>query len=107
MIMRSDCRGEPRKTSAPKRALSNRDAAVDIISMAQQAKPKVIGHSELLRAQFSANSLWPQQLAVADDLRLGLLRHRDDVDCGVSELLRAQFSALSSVVVRMLSPAPL
>src|ERR1039458_385446 len=42
MIIRSDCRGEPRNTSAPNRAISNRDALIDIISMAQQASPKVI-----------------------------------------------------------------
>ena len=51
MIIRSDCRGEPRNTSAPKRAISNREALIDIISMAQQARPKVIGQMEFLRAQ--------------------------------------------------------
>src|SRR5690242_8724545 len=56
MIIRSDCRGEPRKTSAPKRAISNRDALIDIISMAQQASPNVIGQIEFLRAQFTALS---------------------------------------------------
>src|SRR5215831_19487742 len=56
MIMRSDWRGEPRKTSAPKRAISNREALIDIISMAQQASPKVIGQMEFLRAQFRAAS---------------------------------------------------
>ena len=30
MIIRSDCRGEPRNTSAPKRAISNLDALIDI-----------------------------------------------------------------------------
>src|SRR5215471_11578643 len=56
MIIRSDCRGEPRKTSAPKRAMSNREALIDIISMAQQASPKLIGQIEFLRAQFTARS---------------------------------------------------
>src|SRR5207248_3946881 len=51
MIMRSDCRGEGRKTSAPKRAISKRDAPIDIISMAQQARPKVIGQIEFFRIQ--------------------------------------------------------
>src|SRR5215831_6434570 len=51
MIMRSDCRGEPRKTSAPKREMSNRDALIDIISMAQQARPNAIGQMEFLRPQ--------------------------------------------------------
>src|SRR5690349_22716206 len=56
MIMRSDWRGEPRKTSAPKRAISNRDALIDIISMAQQARPKDMGQMEFLRAQLMALS---------------------------------------------------
>src|ERR1039458_1334216 len=56
MIIRSDCRGEPRKTSAPKREMSKRDALMDIISMAQQARPKVIGQMEDLRAQLTAMS---------------------------------------------------
>src|SRR5580693_1526156 len=56
MIIRSDWRGDPRKTSAPKRAISNRDADIDIISIAQQAKPKLIGQMEFLRAQLTA---WP------------------------------------------------
>src|SRR5215468_2763686 len=56
MIIRSAWRGEPRKTSAPKRAMSNREALIDIISIAQQARPKVIGQMEFLRAQFTAAS---------------------------------------------------
>src|SRR5439155_1888385 len=48
--------GEGRKTSAPKRATSNRAAAMDIISMAQQARPNASGQMELLRAQFTALS---------------------------------------------------
>ena len=56
MIIRSDCRGEGRKTSAPKRAISKRDAPIDIISIAQQAKPKVMGQIEFLRTQFTALS---------------------------------------------------
>src|SRR5262249_6336447 len=55
-IIKSAWRGEGRKTSAPKRATSKRAAAMDIISMAQQAKPKPRGQIELLRAQFTALS---------------------------------------------------
>src|SRR6267143_3329015 len=55
-IIRSAWRGEGRKTSAPKRARSKRAAAMDIISIAQQARPKPSGHMELLRAQFTALS---------------------------------------------------
>src|SRR5581483_10741692 len=54
MIIRSDWRGEGRKTSAPKRAMSKRDALIDIISIAQHARPKLIGHSDDLRAQLIA-----------------------------------------------------
>src|SRR3989304_3108757 len=50
-IIRSDWRGEARKSSLPKRAMSKRAAAVDIISMAQQARPNCTGQIELLRAQ--------------------------------------------------------
>src|ERR1019366_4526894 len=56
MIIRSDCRGDGRNTSAPKRAISKRLAPIDIISMAQQARPKVMGQIELLRIQFTALS---------------------------------------------------
>jgi hypothetical protein len=50
-IIKSAWRGLGRKTSAPKRAMSNRDVVEAIISMAQHANPKVSGHSEDLRAQ--------------------------------------------------------
>ena len=40
-----------RNTSAPKRAISNREVEAAIISMAQQANPNVIGHTADLRAQ--------------------------------------------------------
>src|SRR5258706_14981735 len=54
--MRSAWRGEGRKTSEPNRATSKRAADMDIISMAQQARPKLSGQMELLRAQFTALS---------------------------------------------------
>src|SRR5208282_3866032 len=56
MIIRSDWRGEPRNTSAPKRAISKREADIDIISMAQQARPKLMGQIDDLRAQFTTLS---------------------------------------------------
>src|SRR5882762_4593953 len=56
IIIRSDWRGDGRKTSAPKRAISKREAPIDIISMAQQARPKVMGQIELLRIQLTAES---------------------------------------------------
>src|SRR5579864_9152391 len=56
IMIRSLCRGDGRKTSAPKRAISKRAAPIDIISMAQQASPNVIGQIELLRIQLTAES---------------------------------------------------
>src|SRR6202795_2522090 len=56
MIIKSLCRGDGRNTSAPKRATSKRDAPIDIISIAQQAKPNVMGQMEPLRIQFTAES---------------------------------------------------
>src|SRR6185312_15290044 len=56
IIIKSDCRGEGRNTSAPKRAMSKRDAPMDIISIAQQAKPNVMGQIEFLRIQLTALS---------------------------------------------------
>ena len=54
MIIKSDCRGDPRNTSAPNRAMSNREELIDIISIAQQANPKDIGQIEFFRAQLIA-----------------------------------------------------
>jgi hypothetical protein len=55
-IIRSDCRGLGRNTSAPNRAMSKRDVEDAIISIAQQANPNVRGHSELSRAQLKTRS---------------------------------------------------
>src|SRR6266404_9467969 len=52
-IIRSDCRGEPRKTSAPKRAMSYREQLIAIISIAQQARPKVTGQIAERRAHWT------------------------------------------------------
>src|SRR5467141_4891542 len=56
IIIRSDCRGDGRNTSAPKRAISKRDTPIDIISIAQQASPNVIGQMEFLRIQLTVES---------------------------------------------------
>src|SRR5919107_4547323 len=55
-IITSAWRGLARKTSEPKRARSWRESVVAIISMAQQARPKVAGHKEDLRAQLTSES---------------------------------------------------
>src|SRR5512139_2542917 len=51
--MRSAWRGDARKTSAPKRARSNLEAPVAIISIAQHARPNVAGQMEDRRAQLT------------------------------------------------------
>jgi len=55
-IIRSLCRGDGRNTSAPNRAMSYREPPIDIISIAQQARPNVMGHTEFLRTQLMAAS---------------------------------------------------
>src|SRR5262245_29600074 len=55
-IIRSDWRGLGRKTPAPNRSMSKREAPVAIISIAQHASPKVIGQSADLRAQLKTKS---------------------------------------------------
>src|SRR3984885_7181778 len=62
MIIKSAWRGDGRKPSEPKRATSKRDAAIDIISIAQHASPKPKGQMELLRAQFTALSSWVKMI---------------------------------------------
>src|SRR5213594_1177560 len=55
-MMRSDCRGLGRKIPAPKRSISKREAPVAIISIAQQARPNVMGQSADLRDQLKTKS---------------------------------------------------
>src|SRR6266852_8424298 len=55
-IITSACLGEARNTSAPNLARSLRDEVAFIISNAKQAKPKVAGHREDLRAQLISES---------------------------------------------------
>jgi hypothetical protein len=55
-IIKSDWRGLGRNTPAPNLSRSKRDAPVAIISMAQQARPNVIGHKADLRAQLNTKS---------------------------------------------------
>ena len=54
--MTSHWRGEKRITSAPKREISKREAAVAISSMAQQASPIGIGQREFFCIHFMAAS---------------------------------------------------
>src|SRR2546426_8725138 len=56
MIIKSLWRGLGRKTPAPNRSISKRPAPVAIISIAQHARPNVIGHNADLRAQFTTGA---------------------------------------------------
>src|ERR1044071_7017377 len=67
-IIRSDWRGLGRKTPAPKRSRSNRDAPVAIISIAQQASPKVIGQRADLRAQLKTKSTVDVMIPLDDSM---------------------------------------
>src|SRR5467141_3011811 len=55
-IITSACRGEARKTSEPNLARSFLELVAFIISIAQQASPKVAGHRDDLRAQLIRES---------------------------------------------------
>src|SRR6516162_6318970 len=84
-IIRSACRGVARKAPAPKRSMSYRDAPVAIISMAQQARPKVIGHMLDSRAQLIACSsdvvMTPSSNLPSSQPMYLLLGLRDESDC--------------------------
>src|SRR3981081_814989 len=54
MIIRSDWRGDPRITSAPKREISNRDPIMDLISQAPHSTPYHSGQIEFFLAQLIA-----------------------------------------------------
>src|SRR4051794_29093759 len=56
MMIRSAWRGEARKASKPKRAMSMRALTAAIISIAQQARPNVAGMKAFARAQLAALS---------------------------------------------------
>src|SRR5258706_13821342 len=62
-ISTSAWRGEKAWRSMPKRAKSNRLAAVAMNSMAQHAVPNGIGHRELARDEFTAQSIRFSNLA--------------------------------------------
>src|SRR5258705_1212971 len=71
-IIKSDWRGLGRKTPAPKRSMSKRDAPVAIISMAQQASPNVIGQSADLRAQLNTKSTVVVMMPLEDSITSSL-----------------------------------
>src|SRR5678815_2480956 len=65
-IIRSDCRGLPRNTSAPKRAMSYREQLIAIISMAQHASPNVTGQIEDRRAHCTIFSTLVVNTGISD-----------------------------------------
>src|SRR6185295_19625788 len=65
-IIRSDCRGLPRNTSAPKRAMSYREQLIAIISMAQHASPNVTGQMDDRRAHCTIFSTLVVKTGISD-----------------------------------------
>src|SRR5438093_9390455 len=65
-IIRSHWRGLPRKTSAPKRAMSDREQLIDIISIAQHARPKVTGQIDDRRAHCTIFSTVVVRTGISD-----------------------------------------
>src|SRR5262245_12508760 len=78
-IIRSDWRGDPRKTSAPKRAMSYRPQLIAIISIAQHARPNVTGQMADRRAHWTLFSPVVVRMGISisainfSGLRAGLL----------------------------------
>src|SRR3982750_1541702 len=65
-IIRSDCRGLPRKTSAPNRAMSYLEQLIAIISIAQQASPNVTGQIDDRRAHWTIFSTVVVRTGISD-----------------------------------------
>src|SRR5436190_8704386 len=92
-IIRSDWRGLPRNTSAPNRAMSYREQLMAIISIAQQARPKVTGQIDERRAHWTIFSTVV--------VRTGISVSRPITQLSADSY---QPSALTSPVQRALSP---
>jgi len=74
-IIRSDCRGLPRNTSAPKRAMSYREQLIAIISIAQHASPNVTGQMEDRRAHCTIFSTLVVNTGISDSRPIGDNQH--------------------------------
>src|SRR5581483_12504154 len=72
-IIRSDWRGLPRNTSAPKRATSYREQLIAIISIAQHARPKVTGQIDDRRAHWTIFSTVVVRTGISDSRPIGVL----------------------------------
>src|SRR6478735_2581742 len=73
-IIKSDCRGLPRKTSAPKRAMSYREQLMAIISIAQHARPKVTGQMDERRAHWTIFSTVVVRTGISDSRPMRVYR---------------------------------
>src|SRR5437016_9844681 len=73
-IIRSDWRGLPRNTSAPKRAMSYREQLIAIISIAQQARPKVTGQMDERRAHCTIFSTVVVRTGISDSRPMRVYR---------------------------------
>src|SRR4026209_358790 len=83
MIIRSACRGEARKTPAPNRSRSYRDETVAIISIAQHARPNVIGHKADFRDQFTTASRLVVRIFASNCLSRKLIRSTPPLQKGI------------------------
>src|SRR5262249_10921662 len=81
-IIRSDCRGVPRQTSAPNRERSCRASMTAIISMAQQARPNCMGQIDERRAQLITEST--VVVTTLSSNRLSIKPMRAALPCGSS-----------------------
>src|ERR1019366_8210150 len=108
MIIRSLCRGDPRNTSAPKRDISKREALIDIISMAQQARPNAIGQIEFLRPQLITLSsvvvITPARNAACSTVSLSTRKNSSTGPLAIGALMRPLYDELTGRTVRCAEP---
>src|SRR6267143_3928971 len=88
-IIKSDCRGDPRKTSAPKRAMSYREQLMAIISIAQHARPKVTGQIDERRAHCTIFSTVVVRTGISDSKPISFADRRSAIGDGRSPVERA------------------
>src|SRR5204863_9175116 len=107
-IIKSDCRGLGLKTPAPNRSMSKRDAPVAIISIAQQARPNVIGQSADFRDQLQTKSTVVVMMPL-DDSTISSLSFAIESFLSQSAIRNSQFFPSpfnSQFAIRNCSPSP-
>src|SRR5580700_12283791 len=104
MIMRSLWRGDPRKTSAPNREMSKREALIDIISIAQHARPNAIGQIEFLRPQLITLSsvvvITPARSAACSTVSLSTRENNSTGPLAIGGLMRLLYDERTGEHVR-------